>query len=453
MDDEGIRSLLLPRGDAQTGFAQPDFDALAKELALPGVTRKLVWNEYCNSISEGGGRAYGYAQFCRLFDRHLRASGARMHLEHDPGRRMFVDWAGGCAEVTDGVTGSVRKAYLFVSCLPYSDIIYARCYLDMGMDSWLDGHMRSFEHFGGVPYIIVPDNCATATDRSPAYVTLVNETYHEFASYYQTAVVPARVRRANDKALVESAVLICERSVLAPLRHERFFSLGDLNDAVLERVAAVNAAPFQKRDGSRDSVFAAEERHLLKPLPATRWERAEWRRCKVGPDYHVCADHMRYSVPYRLIGEEVDVRLTSTEVRVYKGHGLVCSHERAYGRKGSYRTEASHMPKGHQEADIAWTPDRFERWAAGVGPATAAAIGRVLASKAIVEQAFVPCMNILGLAKGGRRELLEAACAEVAGRGAFPSYTHVKDTMAAIRARAAAKAAAAKAAAAAAKYA
>jgi len=56
----------------------------------------------------------------------------------------------------------------------------------------------------------------------------------------------------------------------------------------------------------------------------------------------------------------------------------------------------------------------------------------VLATKAVVEQAFVPCINILNLAKKGRRELLEAACLEIKTREGIPTYSSVKNTMAAI---------------------
>jgi hypothetical protein len=281
----------------------------------------------------------------------------------------------------------------------------------------------------------VPDHCATATDRSAIYITLINERYYDFATYYQTAIVPARVRRANDKALVEASVLICERSILAPLRHERFFTIHDLNEAIAEKLEEINSLSFQKREGSRFSVFSADEAHLLKPLPAQRYELADWKKAKVGADYHICIETMRYSAPFKLIGETLDVRISAREVKIYKGHEAVASHIRLYGRKGQYSTVREHMPKHHQEADIVWTPERFERWAADVGPATAVVIGQVLASKDIVEQAFVPCLNILGLAKRGRRASLEAACAEIVARGAFPTYTLVKNTMAAIKAR------------------
>jgi transposase len=275
MDDSDIRTLLSPESERQSNFAEPDFEKLTKELLSPGVTRKLLWHDYCTNISELDKVPYGYAQFCRLFERHLKVNGAKMHLNHEPGQRMFVDWAGKNFEVTDALSGLISRAWLFVACLPYSDIIFAKAYPDMKQNSWQDGHISAFEYYDGVPYIIVPDSCATATNRSSIYLTLINDRYYEFAAYHSTAIVPARVKRSNDKALVESAVLICERQILAPLRHERFFSIAELNEAIPKRLEAINDTPFQKRDGSRSSVFIAEEKRLLKPLPSERYESAE----------------------------------------------------------------------------------------------------------------------------------------------------------------------------------
>jgi transposase len=433
MDDKDIKSLLLPDQTRESAYAQPDFKRLAKELERPSVTRKLLWSQYCSNISDERTAHYGYAQFCKLFDEYLMSSRAIMRLTHEPGKRCFYDWAGQVAVVTDDITGAEHKAYLFVACLPYSAYTFVYAFPSMEQRHWIAGHILSFEFFKGVPAILVPDNCATATDRSPIYTILINDTYREFATYYESAVVPARVRRANDKALVESAVLIAERQILAPLRNEKFFSFADLNDAIATRVAIINETPFQKRAGSRLSVFLEEECTCLKPLPPERFELAEYKVAKCSIDYHVQVDSQRYSVPYRLIGRKLEVRLTEREVKVYDGREEVAVHKRLYGQKGQYSTVREHMPASHQNYDNDWSPERFLRWAEGVGPATRWVIEYVLVTKAVAEQAFVPCMNILNLAKRGKRELLEEACTQIQTREGIPSYTAVKSTMAAIK--------------------
>ena len=432
MDDGDICALLLPSLTRESTYAKPDFENLAKELIRPGVTRKLLWNTYCSNITDKNTPPYQYAQFCRLFDEHLKTSKAVMRLHHEPGKRCFIDWAGMCATVWDEVLGSSMKGYLFVACLPYSAYMFVYAFPSMEQRYWLEGHMLAFEFFGGVPAIITPDNCSTATDRSPIYTTLINETYRDFATYYQSAVVPARVRKSNDKALVEASVLIAERQILAPLRDERFFTFNDLNTAIAMRLDVINETPFQRREGSRLSVFLEEEKSSLKPLAPRRYEMVEHRRAKVSLDYHIQVDSQRYSVDYRLIGKTLEVRLTESTVRIFDGTKEVALHTRLHGRKGQYATSKEHMPPAHQHYNDSWSPERFTSWAANIGPGTVWAIESVLASRAVVEQAFVPCINILNLARKGKRELLEAACQEIRTRQGSPTYSSVKNTMAAI---------------------
>jgi hypothetical protein len=286
-----------------------------------------------------------------------------------------------------------------------------------------------------VPPIVVPDNTKTAVTRSPAYTVLINASYDELATHYGFAVIPARPRKPNDKALVENAVNIVERSVLAALRGRTFFALDELNDAIAEKVDQINAAPFQRRPGTRLEIFDEEERPLLRPLPLTRFELATYRTAKVAPDSHVQVETMRYSVPYRLVGKTCDIRLTPDRIEVMHGGRRVADHGRLYGRKGQYSTNAEHMPPNHAAYDAKWTPERYQRWADGVGPGARKLVDRVLSGKRIVEQTFVPCMNILGLAKKGRRELLEEACLSLAESPVTPTYSLVKNTMEAIKAK------------------
>jgi len=432
-DADIARLFAPPPTKANATHAMPDFERLTKELEKPDVTRKLLWYEYCTDISDASLVPYQYSQFCRLFDEHLRISKATYRIKHEPGKRMFVDWAGSVGHVVDALTGTVSSVYIFVACLPFSAILYAEGFMDMKQAAWTAAHIHAFEYFGGVPAILVPDNAKTAVVRATTCATLINERYDELAAHYGCAVIPARVRKPNDKALVENAVNIVEKSVLAALRNARFFALDDLNDAIWEKVDKINAAPFQRRPGSRRDVFEAEEKELLRPLPSTRFELASYKTVKVFPDYHVQIDTMRYSVPYRLVGKTCEARITADKVSVMCGKQTVATHRRLYGRKGQCSTMAEHMPAKHADYDARWTPERYQRWADTIGPSTRAVIDSVLCGKKIVEQAFVPCMNILGLAKRGRRELLEEACAVVAAACQVPTYSLVKNTMEAIR--------------------
>ena len=316
----------------------------------------------------------------------------------------------------------------------------------MSMRCWLDGHMRAFEALGGVPHVLVPDNCATATDRTCPGVTKVNDTYRRFAEHYGCGILPARVRRPRDKSLAEGTVNIVEQWAIAPSREMCFRDLGEFGEYLGGRVAWLNAREMPDHGESRDARLA-EELPCLLPLPPARYELCEWRRAKVAPDYHVRVDYMHYSVPFALAGRTVDVGVTDRSVRVMDGGEVVAEHERLRGRKGQYSTDESHMPPAHRDARSPWSRERFESWADRVGPSTGACIRRLLDSRAVVEQAYVPCRNILGLSKSRSPELLERACARFAEGPAGPSYTALKDTIAAIRAEDAAARASAPAAA------
>lgn len=227
---------------------------------------------------------------------------------------------------------------------------------------------------------------------------------------------------------------ICEAWVVAALADERSRSFSEPDEAVRERVAWVNARPFQRREGSRDSVFETLEKPELNPLPAKEYVWYEWRRCKVAPDYHVQCDYMRHSVPWRLVGRELDVRLDAMRVTAFDGGVAVAEHGRPYGARGQYSTKREHMPADQRGGASPWSREYFERGADAVGPATRLAIDSILDSRPIEPQAFVPCRNVLSLARGGRRDDLEAACEKIAEAGGAVSYTRVKNLMAAIRA-------------------
>ena len=324
--------------------------------------------------------------------------------------------------------------YVLVAVLPFSGLFWAHGFTDMRQQSWLEGHMAAFEMFGGVPRMLVPDNCATATDRGSTYETLINKDYERFAEHYGTAVVPARVRRPRDKSTAEGTVNLVEEWIVAPSSEMRFYTLEEFNEFCDERVAWLNSRPFSARDGSRGELFEAEEAEQLQPLPLERYEMCRWCYPVVSPDYHITIDYMHYSVPHTLIGRTLEAKVTASKVAVYDDGELVCEHKRMTGKKNQYETFDEHMPPNHRDVGSPWSRERFTSWAAKIGPETEATIARVLDSRRIVEQAFVPCRNILGLSKRYAPQLLEAACAQVNALGALPSYTGVKNALLSIKA-------------------
>lgn len=436
MSEDEIRERAFPRKRRAKNpdYLQPDMEAFVERKARnTKLTVKQFWYEYCGQAEEKRLRPYSYPAFCDMFADTACRAGVAATLRHEPGEKVFVDYAGDVGWVTDKLTGHRTKVWVLVFCLPASCRIYAEGSADMTERSWLAGHAHAFDFYGGVPRMLVPDNCATATDRTSVPVTLVNKTYREFADHYGCAVVPARVRKPRDKGLAESSVDLVEKWAIAPSNEMTFYTLGEFNEFLWERVDWVNARPFSEREGSRDSDFESREAAALMPLPEQRFELCEWRRAKVAPNYHVRVDYQYYSVDHSLIGRTVDVRLGDRTVRVMLDGAVVAEHPRLVGRRGQYSTIPEHMPEAHRALPDPWSADRFTSWADRIGPATGEAIRRVLASRPMVEQAFVPCRNVLGLSKQYGSEYLERACERVVATPATPSYTGLKNTILAIR--------------------
>ena len=229
------------------------------------------------------------------------------------------------------------------------------------------------------------------------------------ARHYGTVILPARVGRARDKAKAESGVFVVERWILAALRNQSFFSLSQLNDAIRELLTRLNTRPFKKLPECRRSLFLKLDVPALKALPATRYEYAQWKHVRVNIDYHVEVEGHYYSVPYALVREQIEVRITGATVECFHKGVRVASHLRNQ-KRGAHSTHREHMPLSHQRY-LEWTPSRMIGWAEKIGPSTAALFQEILTSRPHPQQGFRSCLGILRLAKGYSPDRLEAASA------------------------------------------
>ena len=371
-----------------------------------------------------------YSQFCHYIQQEEQKRRATMHIPRRPAETVEVDWAGDPAHVIDPDTGELMDAHLFVATLPYSQYTYVEAFTDEKTKNWIRAHVHMYEYFGGVTTMLVPDNCTTAVNhsRSDWYTAQLNRTYGEMAEHYGTAVVPARVRHPKDKASVEGNVGKISSWITAALRDEEFFSLAELNEAIWDRLETFNARQFQKKECSRRDIFESEERPLLKPLPATPFEVAEWKTSTVQFNYHIALDGMYYSVPYQYIKKQVESRLTDTAVEVFYGHERIASHARLRGRPGQYSTVKAHMPEDHREY-LEWDGERFRRWASGIGEKTAAVIDALLGAGPAEQQSYRACMGVLKLGKRHGEAMLEWACGKALGFTSRPSYKNIRDIL------------------------
>lgn len=427
--DAEVYALLFPgRGEHESVFVQPDWEGVHKELAKVGVTLKLLHGEYVDGCAAKEQPAMGYDRFCKAYAAHTLITGAASRVGHKAGQTVEVDWSGPTMQLTDSVTGETSRVYLFVACLPFSRYAFVEPALDMRQDTWLLANVAMFEWFGGTVPRIVPDNLKTGVIKHPREGEIVlNDAYRELAAHYSAAVLPGRIRRPKDKASVENTVSHVATWVIAGLRNRRFGTLPELRVAIRERMDAYNREPFQKRAGSRLSVFQTEEKALLRPLPSAPYEISRWiMGRRVQKNGHVVWEKNFYSVPYAQIGQGVDLRITTQLLEVYRNHERLTSHLLfAEHVVNEYRTNDADQPQGEKYRE--WDAVRIRAWADRVGPNMATVVNRIFEAVAVEEQGFDAALAALRLSRRYSSERVEKAC-QIAldGRVRSPRYAHLQ---------------------------
>lgn len=425
VDDTALGNLLYPpaaQDVPQQKRQMPPMEYLHGELKKRGVTLQLLWYEYKQNNPEG----YQHSQFCELYRRWARKLDPSLRQEYRAGKKLFVDYAGDTIPVINPETGEIFQAQIFIAVLGASNYTFAEASYSQELQCWINSHVHAFEYFGGVTEIIVIDNLKSGVSRACRYEPEINPTYLDLAQHYGTSIIPARAGKPKDKAKAEAGVLMVIRWILATLRNRTFFSLEELNQAIREKLSILNNRKFQKLDTTRAELFKTIEKPALKPLPPRPYEFAQWKKATVNIDYHVEVDRHYYSVPYQLVRQQVDVRITTTTIEVLFKNRRVASHKRSY-RKGGFTTLSEHRPKSHQKY-LEWTPSGIIRWAGENGPYTRELVTKIIESKPHPEQGYRSCLGITRLAKKYSPERLEAACQRVLKIKAF-SYKSVNSIL------------------------
>ncbi len=407
LDDAALTVRLFPPAPGvEVERAPPDWSWVHQELRRKHVTLQLLWGEYAAAHPVNH---YRYSQFCELYRRFAARLKPSMRQVHRAGEKAFVDFAGSKPRLVDPETGAVREVELFVGVLGASSETYAEAVESQELEPWIRAHVHMFEAWGGAPEMLVPDNLKSGVTKPCRYEPEVNRSYGEMAAHYGTAVIPARSYRPKDKAKVEAGVLLAERWILAVLRHRIFFSLHELNAAIRELTGHLNERRIRALGVSRRELFEQLDRPALKPLPPRRYELGQWKTCRVSIDYHIAIEYNTYSVPYTLLYEQVEARLTADVVEVFHNGRRITSHRRLRGR-GQSSTYPEHMPASHR-AHAEWTPSRLIHWAEKSGPATGRVVEQILRSRPHPEQGYRACLGLMRLGKKHGDGRLEAACA------------------------------------------
>jgi len=415
LSSEELHTKLYPESEIQKGkVAEPDWKAIHEELVKhKNLNLQFMWEEYRAQHPSG----LSYSRFCEHYREYRKASGRQvsLHNERKAGELLEVDWMGDTLPcVVNSETGEIMEAHFFVAVLGYSNYPYVEAFPNEKEQNWIAAHVNALRYYGGVPRVIVPDNCKTAVKTPKYYEPVINSAYWELAEHYEVAIIPARSRKPKDKPVVEQSVGWMETWLLGKLRNQRFFSFHDLNKAILQNLRELSMKPFQKREGSRLDDFIAIDKPALRPLPAQKYETADVVFRRVGDNYHVEYAGFYYSVPYTLYKEQVTLRATSTTVEILdKNHFRAASHKRRYSASGGrYVSDVEHMPQNHKAMHESRQFDgsRYRGWAKKIGENTYFVIEGLLTASKIEEQGYKSCMGILQLSRKYGDARLEAAC-------------------------------------------
>lgn len=382
------------------------FSYMENELSRTGVTRQLLWYEYKAKDPEG----YSYSRFCYHFSQWLKSSNACMHLEHKPGDKTYIDFAGKKLSYVDRDTGEVVPSEVLVTCLGYSQKIYVQACRNQKKENFISACADAFSFYGGTTRAIVPDNLKSAIEEASKYEPILNESFREFADHYGMVVYPARSRKPKDKAIVEKAVSIVYNRIYAVLRDRVFYSLEELNQAILDLVDGINETNFQGKPFSRNDLFEKEEKCSLSPLPRENFEIRQNVRVTVMKNSHVLLsqDKHYYSVPFRYISKRVHLVYGHRTISIYSDGQRIAFHQRD-PRPYKYTTDPDHLPSTHRFVSE-WSPEKFLSWAASVDQDVETYIRGVLDKKPYPEIAYRSCIGILSLAKKKGKDRLINAC-------------------------------------------
>jgi transposase len=408
LSDSDIEQLLYGPPSSSETASTLDFTTIEEELKRPHVTRQLLYEEYIKSYPDGIGRS----QFYEYVKRHLNKN-VEMKVEHKGGDLLYVDYSGDGLEYVERMTGECIDVALFICAWGASSKSYAECTMTQKTEDFVASHVRAFQYFGAVPHGLVPDNCKSAVVKADRYEPTINPLYAHMAKHYNTTVLPARVRKPRDKAVVESAVLHIQRFILGRLRNRTFFSLEEINDAVRVELELFNSRPMKDYGNkNRNDRFNELDKLYALPLSTEPFKTSRIKQdVRVAPNYHIRFDEHYYSVPHQYARCKVDVYQSGNIIEIYYDGKHLCRHLYCT-LKYKYTTVKEHMPGEHQFVK-GWSKDYFLMQGQKIGPATMEVVRVTLARHQHVQQGFNACLGILRLAQVYSNDRLEKACLRV----------------------------------------
>ena len=417
LSNEEIADMIFTsRKSVDLDYLQPDCEKIL-EKQRRGNQRNELWTEYCAEAASKGKKSYKLSRFNEIVSEYRKQHDISFQVGHVAGLEGQVDWVGDHGHFIDLDTGERVDVHVFVMTLPYSGYFYCEGFLDEKMASWYAGHKNAFEFFGGVPSYIVPDNCATAVDRHHSDEPgIINTRYVEFLSHYGATPKPTRVRRPKDKGHIERHVRIVEDDIIRKMECLDIYSLAEFNEIMRRKMIARNNENYSKKTGSRTSIFLAEEKDHLLPLPVVQFNSYTERQATVWRDFHIQYDSAFYSVPVQYVGKKVTVKAAHDTVSIYFGDKLIAEHKRAV-RKWQRSTLPQHIPGKGETLNGAYSSNALISWAEKFGPYTVKWVKAELGRFEFEVQAYRPITSVLRVLNTRTPE-----AAEMASEAALASY-------------------------------
>lgn len=415
-------------GGRDLSYEMPDYAAVEKEMSSrKNMTLIVLWNRYAKRCRDSGLKFYSYRQFCENYAKWCRQNKETLHFNAVIGQKMEVDFAGKTFHLVDRVTGEAVGVVVFVAVLPYSQYTYAEGMICAKEPQWIEVNNHALQYFGGVPALVVCDNCKQAVIANKDWIAPeLNKDYAEWAEYNHTVILPAKVKKPKYKSSVENAVGILEKGLFHDMEEMDYFSLEQFNRDLWRRLERLNDAPFSKKPHCR-RYYWEEERRELMPLPPVPYEYMERRIAKVSSDYHVRFDNAYYSVDRAYLHKEVLIRASASTVRIFSKEGtLICEWPRATSRS-QWSTDPNHLPANYKELSE-WNGTYFIRKAMTVGPSTVEVIRRILTSRKLEVQTYRMCQGVLSFTKKYSKQALEETCRQALELGKT-TYTTIKNTI------------------------
>ncbi len=430
-EDDELYDLFFPTKFKRKSSLTPvNYNYVHDELKRVGVTLKLLWEEYVANCKQNGTKACCYSTFVINYEHYTSSKKYTSHIDHKPGEDIEVDWSGPTMSFIDTDSGNKITAYLFVATLPYSQKIFVEATTSMDQDAWMNCNVDMLNYFNGVPLRIICDNCKTAVISHPRCGEIeFNQEYIAFGEYYGVVIKPAHVRKPKEKPSVEGSVGKIATKIIAKLRNETFYSLDGLNKGISKALDEFNNAPFQKRDGSRNTIYEIEEKPYLRPLPLIPYEVSSWTyNVKVMFNTHVCYKGNFYSVPFIYINKLVDIKTNKTNLFVYFNKQLIAQHSLFSDLvKNKYRTNQQHLDKTKEFKP--YTYESIIEEAKDIGLYTYEVVNRLFNEPKVKEQAFNSVLSVLKISKVYSKDILEDACRKALDIYSLPHYKQIIETI------------------------